>query len=269
MARPEYPRDLSLFGQKKRKVSRRKFQLSCADCSCLRLLTILAASALLQGCIPIYVRTHQSVPVRESSVPVVPAALSAPKGAGAISIVRPAAEAGNHELYRSIVPQVAGVGAAAGGIVFLIFEHRIFEMSADPAIWAADGLKARLENAGYDVRDVDTVAAAATPIVVTIDVDTVHAEDIAAEDEHESACAVTVDAKIKVIEQQQSRFERNYEGKHQQAAISCLQKPTISLALRKALDDLLDHAFPEIAPVLASAAQAHASLEGQSRHSRQ
>ena len=245
------------------RLSKLKFRLNCASCSLL-LLTIPVASALLQSCIPIYFRSHQPVGVRESSAPVVPAALSAPRGAGAISIVRPAGEAGNHELYRTIVPQVTGVGGAGGGIVFLIFEHRIFEMSADPAIWAADGLKARLENAGYDVRDANTVAAAATPIVVSIDVSTVSAEDIALEVGHEATCAVTVNAKIRIIDRQQSQFERDYIGKGQQPA-SCLQEPTISLALRKALDDLLDRAFPDLAPVLARAEQATASRASQAR----
>lgn len=203
--------------------------------------------------------------MRESSAPVVPAALSAPRGAGAISIVRPAGEAEKHELYRAIVPQASGVGGPGGGILLLIFEHRIFEMSIDPAIWAADGLKARLENAGYNVRDVDTPAAAATPIVVSVDVGVVHAEDIAAENQQESACAVTVDATIKIVKQRQSLFQRDYKGRHQQAAIDCLQEPTISLALRKALDDLLDHAFPDLATVLAHAAQATVPQESQGR----
>lgn len=232
-----------------------RFQLQRFGFKLLIFLAVLTACVSLQGCIPIYYRSHEQVPLLEPSTPVVSAALSAPRGAQAVSIVRPSPEPGAHELYRAMRPLIGGFGGPGGGIIIVVLAHRTFELSADPTIWAADALKARLENAGYKVRDVDTSATATTPIVIRIAISTVSAEPGIAETGHKGACAVTVNARINIVEEEQSVFNKSFEGMYQQPAQSCLDSDVISLALKKALENLLDNAFPVIAPVLAHATQ--------------
>lgn len=223
---------------------------------------LVAWVPLSQGCIPVYMPVEKSIYLQEPSVPMVPAALLAPKAAQPISVIRPIRANWGEEIHRRGEVYTTGFAAVGGGVEFLVFEDQHFVPSVDPAVWVADGLIAGLENAGYQVKGPGGLASSLTPVAITVDVKELSAKDMGGAGS--PGCEARIVAEIRVLAQRKPVFDRTYYGEHRTwrfctddfaLTLGTPPDPEMGPATRKALENLLDQAVPQLAAVLAPIAR--------------
>jgi hypothetical protein len=174
-------------------------------------------------------------------MPVIPAGREAPPAARPVSLVRPADARTNQNIL---------VNANVG----LLTRVDTFVAGNDPTVWVGNAFAAGLENAGYKVKRVDSIDAADTPAVVTISLTELTSGSRPGVSIHTSfsgVCPGNVVITVKLLKGSETLLDSGYHGESAQAGV-CTDPTTLQSAEKKALEDVLAKAIPEIALKLRS-----------------
>ena len=196
-----------------------------------RVLALGFAGAMLASCTPVHVDLGSIPPPSKAT------SVSAPRNAPAISIARPTGPGPN-----------TAIGAYDNGQIPII-------VNTDPSLWVANALANRLQQAGYRVERIETLASAETPIALTIDVKEVSCNRMGAFVWNEFHTRVI--AQIRVFKTGSIVLQRTYAG----TWIGSKEPDKYELGvwaennLNEALTNFLNQAVPDLTAFLARADQ--------------
>jgi len=192
------------------------------------------------GC-PIYTAKHPVELNPAQAIPVLPQTAQAPKDAIPVAITRPRDLRPDQEVHQLQVLPIFPLPVS--------ITHS-FVAEGDAGVWVANALSAGLENAGFDIQHVEKATEAKTPVVVSVDVTSLKAEN--AVYWTSVGCKGLISAQVQVTKSGQSVLDRTYSGEHEENG-PCHQNA--SEALKQALEKLLETAVPEIAASLSKITQ--------------
>jgi hypothetical protein len=203
------------------------------------MILALAVPVLFCACFSQTVRVDLS---RATILPVVAADREAAPNAQPLSLVRPRDRREN--------PALSNVFEASA---FPITVHQTF-VAENAAVWAGNGLVDGLENAGYKVERTNSVEAAVTPVVITVDLTKLSSVPISGI-KIDGECTIKLAIGVRVIKAGRVLSDSQYESEGKQQGGTCFDADTLNLACRKALEALLTKAVPEIGLTLHAATQ--------------